>query len=268
MESAFILALVWKVATWNVNSVNARLDRLLGFLARESPDVVLLQELKCEETKFPLEAVRNAGYHAAISGQKTYNGVAILARKPPSEVVVGFADGGLEEARYIAGTVDGNRVASAYIPNGQAVGAEKYHYKLQWLERLRKRLDKTTSPSTPFILGGDFNVAPEDRDVHDPKAWAGQILCSEPERLALKKIFDFGLQDTFRKHHSEGSLFSWWDYRRLGFPKNHGLRIDFLLATSPLYDRCSSARIDRDERKGSGPSDHAPVIAEFKLDAC
>jgi exodeoxyribonuclease-3 len=225
----------------------------------------LLQELKCEETKFPWEAIQKVGYQAAVFGQKTYNGVAILARETPTEIQRGFGDGLLDEARYIVATVQNVRVASAYIPNGQAVGAEKYVYKLQWLKRLRDHLEKRPSREGLFLLGGDFNVAPEDRDVHDPKAWEGQILCSEPERASLKEVCGYGLQDTFRKHHSEGNLFSWWDYRMLGFPKNRGLRIDFLLANPGLYERCQSARIDRDERRGATPSDHAPVLAEFTL---
>ncbi len=256
---------MWKVVTWNVNSINARIDRLLAFLQREVPDVVLLQELKCEQVKFPQAAIEQAGYHAAVFGQKTYNGVAILARSAISEVSQGFADGDLDEARFILGTVNGIRVASAYIPNGQAVGAEKYHYKLRWLERLRAQLATKVNMAERFVLGGDFNVAPEDKDVHDPKAWEGQILCSTPEREALKRAFDLGLGDTFRLHNQDGGHYSWWDYRMLGFQKNKGLRIDFLMATAPLLGCCTGARIDRDERKGAGPSDHAPVIAEFKL---
>jgi exodeoxyribonuclease III len=254
---------VWKVATWNVNSVNARLERLLAFLAREKPDAVLLQEIKCEEVKFPREAILAAGYSAAVFGQKTYNGVAILSPQPATEVHCGFGDGGLDEARFIVATVQGVRVASAYIPNGQAVGAEKYHYKLDWLKRLTQRVGPEVKKGTPFILGGDFNVAPEDRDVHDPAAWKDQILCSPPEREALQKVVDLGLGDTFRKFHSDPGLYSWWDYRMLGFQKNKGLRIDFLLANAPALDACRNARIDRDERRGTLPSDHAPVLAEF-----
>lgn len=256
---------MWKVATWNVNSVKARLDRLLAFLQRERPDVILLQELKCETPMFPLEAIQNAGYHAVASGQKTYNGVAIISLRPASDVLVGLGDGELDEARLIAATVDGVRVASAYIPNGQAVGTEKYQYKLRWLERLRTYLDVQAPKGSRFLLGGDFNVAPEDRDCHDPKAWEGQILFSQPEKDALAKVVAADLHDTFRKHRSEGGYYSWWDYRMLGFPKNRGMRIDFLLASSELYERCTSSRIDRNERKGTLPSDHAPVIAEFKL---
>jgi exodeoxyribonuclease-3 len=256
---------MWKVVSWNVNSVNARLERVLAFLARESPDVVLLQELKCEEQKFPLAAIEGAGYQAAVFGQKTYNGVAILAKSPITEVSRGFLDGDLDEARFVVGVVDGVRVASAYIPNGQAVGAEKYHYKLKWLARLKARLVATLPQPGPFVLGGDFNVAPEDRDVHDPDQWRDQILFSDPEKAGLSTLVaDVGLHDTFRKHHSEAGHFSWWDYRMLGFQKDKGLRIDFLFATPSMLEICTGARIDRDERRGKLPSDHAPVIAEFK----
>ncbi len=252
-----------KVATWNVNSINARLERCLNFLEREKPDVLLLQELKCEAFKYPVEPIANLGYESVISGQKTYNGVAILSPHPISEVKTGFLDGGLEEARFILATVQGVKVASAYIPNGQAVGAEKYHYKLEFFQRLRRAIATHVNPQEKFVLGGDFNVAPEDRDCHDPEAWRGQILFSEPEKKALRELCGFGLHDTFRKHHSDAGHYSWWDYRMLGFPKNRGMRIDFLLATESLYELCVRARIDRDERKGSVPSDHAPVLAEF-----
>ena len=254
---------MWKVAAWNVNSVKARLDRLLGFLEREQPDVVLLQELKCEEPGFPYEAVGNLGYSAAVSGQKAYNGVAILSREPALDISRGIGFSDKEDARWIAATVQGVRVASVYVPNGQAVGSEKYAYKLEWLKKLREHLDRTESAQKRLLIGGDFNIAPEDRDVHDPAAWRGQILFSEPEKAALQKVCEFGLADTFRKHHNELGHYSWWDYRMLGFPKNRGLRIDFLFATPALWEHCSAARIDRDERKGTLPSDHAPVIAEF-----
>ena len=249
--------------TWNVNSVKARLERLQAFLLRESPDVVLLQELKCEEHAFPMDAIKAAGYQAAVFGQKAYNGVAILSKDPITAISKGFGDGKLDEARFIAGTVRGVRVASAYIPNGQAVGAEKYQYKLEWLSRLRLCLGKTCDATKPICLGGDFNVAPEDRDVHDPVQFEGQLLFSQAEKDALKVVAEFGLQDTFRKHHTDAGHYSWWDYRMLGFQKNRGWRIDFLFASPPLFEVCKSARIDRDERKGAGPSDHAPVIAEF-----
>lgn len=253
-----------KVVSWNVNSVKARLDRLLAYLAREAPDVVCLQELKCVEEAFPAAAVHDAGYHAAVLGQKTYNGVAILSREPLSDVTRGFGDGAADDAaRFVGATVRGVRVYSAYIPNGQAVGTEKYAYKLEWMKRLRAFLDGRHTPRDPVLVAGDFNVAPEDRDVHDPAAWRGQILFSDPEKSALANVCAFGLHDTFRKFHADAGHYSWWDYRMLGFPKNRGLRIDFILATAPLLERCRAASIARDERKGQQPSDHAPVVAEF-----
>ncbi len=256
---------MWKVATWNVNSVNARIERLLSFLTREKPDVVLLQELKCEAVKYPFEAIETLGYSSAVFGQKTYNGVAILSLSPLTEVAQGFRDGGLDEARYLSATVRGVRVASAYIPNGQSVGSEKFPYKLNWLKRLRQQIKRELALGTPFLLGGDFNVAPEDRDVHDPDAWQNQLLCSAAERSALEAVLATGMQDTFRKFCVNAGHYTWWDYRKLGFIEDKGLRIDFLLANEPLSALCTSSRIDRDERKGAAPSDHAPVLAEFKL---
>ncbi len=255
---------MFKVATWNVNSVKARLERLLNFLERAKPDVVCLQELKCIEEQFPFEPLKAAGYSVAAFGQKSYNGVALLSRHPITDVVRGFGDGDEDvAARFVGGTIKGIRIFSAYIPNGQAVGSEKYEYKLKWLKRLSQYLATHADKTKPLLLMGDFNVAPEDRDVHDPKAWEGMILFSEPEKAALRKVCEFGLQDTFRRHHPEPGLYSWWDYRMLSFPKNKGLRIDFILATQPAMEVCTAASIDREERKGQTPSDHAPVIAEF-----
>lgn len=252
-----------RIATWNVNSVKARQERLLALLARHRPDVVCLQELKTEAARFPAEALREAGYHAAVLGQKTYNGVAILAREEPCDVATGFGDGGDEsQARLVAATVGGLRVASAYIPNGQEVGSEKWPYKLAWLERLaawaRRRAD-----GPPLVLGGDFNIAPEERDVANPAAWAGSVLCHPEVRAAWDALLDAGLVDSFRLHHAEGGHYSWWDYRMLGFPKNDGLRIDHILLATPLAPRCTAAFIDRDERKGKLPSDHAPVFVDL-----
>lgn len=253
-----------RVTTWNVNSVKARLERLLSFLNRASPDVVLLQELKVTDENFPFEAVGNLGYTATVFGQKTYNGVAILSKAAASDVVRGFGDED-PASRFVGATIEGVRFYSAYIPNGQAVGSDKYAYKLEWLKRMRKFFDDHHAPKDRIVLGGDFNVAPEDRDCHDPAAWRGQILFSEPEKLGLKQVVDFGFQDTFRKFHAEAGHYSWWDYRMLGFPKNRGMRIDFLFASTPLAEKCTKAFIDRDERKGTLPSDHAPVLAEFEL---
>lgn len=254
-----------KVVSWNVNSIKARLDRVLAFLERARPDVVCLQELKCVDEAFPADALRAAGYQAAVFGQKTYNGVAILARETPEEVTRGFRDWDDPASRFITARIRGVRIASAYVPNGQAVGSEKYAYKLEWLGQLRRLLDRVYRADEPLVLAGDFNVAPEDRDVHDPEAWRGQILFSEPERKALADVCAFGLRDLIRLHHPEGGIYSWWDYRQLAFPRNSGLRIDLLLATAPVAERCRAAYVDRDERKGKLPSDHAPVIAELDI---
>jgi len=254
-----------KIAAWNVNSVRARLDRLVDWLKSAQPDVVCLQELKCQDTEFPMEAVREVGYHAAVHGQKTYNGVAILAKTEPTDVVRGLSDGVDDtHARLIAATVNGVRVVSAYAPNGQSVGSEQYEYKLRWYERLRRYLDARHKPGEPLVLCGDWNVAPADIDVWDVALWEGQTLCTAKERAALKELCAFGLKDTFRELYPSEQKFSWWDYRMLAFPKNQGLRIDHIFATAPLVERLVAAGVDRDARKGKQPSDHAPVWAEFK----
>ncbi|KAA0253862.1 exodeoxyribonuclease III [Acidobacteria bacterium ACD] len=251
-----------RIATWNVNSVKARRERLLAFLARHRPDVVCLQELKTEEPGFPREEVLAAGYHAAVLGQKTYNGVAVLTREEPAAVSTGFGDGGDEtQARFVAVDVAGLRVASAYVPNGQTVGSEKWAYKLEWLARLRGWAERQAG--APLVLCGDFNVAPEDRDAANPAAWEGTVLCHEQVRAAFGRLLDLGLADAVRLHHPEGGLFTWWDYRQLAFPKNDGLRIDHVLLSEALVPRCAAARVDRDERKGKLPSDHAPVLVEL-----
>ena len=251
-----------KIATWNVNSVKARRERLLAFLARHGPDVVCLQELKTEEAGFPRDELLAVGYHAAVLGQKTYNGVAVLTRSLPSDVTTGFGDGGDEsQARFVTATVDGIRFASAYVPNGQTVGSEKWTYKLEWLARLRSWVERQAG--TPLVLCGDYNVAPEERDVANPAAWEGTVLCHEEVRAAFGRLRSLGLVDAFRLHHAEGGLYTWWDYRQLAFPKNDGLRIDHVLVSLELAPRCVSAVVDRDERKGKLPSDHAPVLVEL-----
>ena len=254
-----------KIAAWNVNSVRARLDRLVDWLKSAQPDVVCLQELKCQDPEFPMEAVREAGYHAAVHGQKTYNGVAILAKTEPTDVVRGLSDGVDDtHARLIAATVNGVRVLSVYAPNGQEVDSDAYKYKLQWYGRLRRYLDARHKPGEPLVLCGDWNVAPEDIDTWDPALWEGQTLFTTKERAALKELCAFGLTDTFRKLHPAEQKFSWWDYRMLAFPKNKGLRIDHVFATAPMAKRLVDAGVDREARKGKQPSDHAPVWAEFK----
>ena len=252
------------IASWNINSVRARAARLETWLALRKPDVLCLQELKCTEEQFPLEVVQRLGYHAAVYGQKTYNGVAILSTSPLEEVERGLPvadDDG--EARVLGATVRGTRVLSVYAPNGQSVDSPAYQGKLAFYARLRRALDGRYRAEAPLVLCGDFNVAPEERDVWDPVLWEGQTLFSLPERAALKEVVAFGLEDTFRRHHSEPGRYSWWDYRMLGFPKNRGLRIDAIYATKSLAERCEAADIDREARKGKLPSDHAPVWARF-----
>jgi exodeoxyribonuclease-3 len=254
-----------KLVTWNVNSIRQRLERLLALLARHTPDVVCLQETKVVDDEFPVDALRAAGYAAVFAGEKSYNGIAILSKLPAGDVRRGFRDGGDDaQCRLLSATVADTRVLCAYVPNGQAVGSEKYVFKLAWLERLRALLEREADPSRPLALVGDFNVAPTDADVHDPDAWRGQVLCSEPERAALARVIDWGLVDAFRHRYPDKVAFTWWDYRELGFPKNRGLRIDHVLLTRPLVEKLEDVVIDRDERKGKGASDHAPVLALLK----
>jgi exodeoxyribonuclease-3 len=252
-----------KLATWNVNSIKVRLQQLIDWMAGAQPDVVCLQELKVEDAKFPLAEIEQAGYHAACSGQKTYNGVAILARAPLENVVPGipgFDDG---HKRVLAATVAGVRIISLYCPNGQALGSEKYQYKLRWFSALREYLSQELSNHSRLAAAGDFNVAPEDRDVHDPKLWEGQIHVSEPERAAWRALTGLGLKDTFRLFEQPEKIFSWWDYRMLAFRRNAGLRIDQILVSESLAARCSGCGIDKAPRKLERPSDHAPVVATF-----
>jgi exodeoxyribonuclease III len=253
-----------KVATWNVNSIRARLPRVLAWLAEQRPDVACLQETKVEDSAFPEADLRALGYEIALFGQRTYNGVALLSRTPLADVARGFDDGARDEqARFIVARTAGLRIASLYVPNGQSVGSDKFQYKLEWLRRLRAWLDVRCQGSEPLLLCGDYNVAPDDRDVHDPELWRDQVLCHPLERERLAEVSAFGLADLFRQKHAEPGFYSWWDYRQLAFPKNRGLRIDHILATAPAAARCQSVVIDRAARKGKEPSDHAPVVATF-----
>jgi len=252
-----------KLATWNVNSLKVRLPHLLGWLASAQPDVVCLQETKTEDAGFPFAELAAAGYQALHNGQKTYNGVALLARSEPSEVLralPGFEDA---QKRFLAATIAGVRCICAYMPNGQAVGSEKYAYKLAWLDALARWLQDELERFPQLALLGDFNIAPEDRDVHDPQAWQGQVLCSEPERAAFRRFLDLGLVDAFRLFPQPEKSFTWWDYRMMAFRRNHGLRIDHILVSPRLAARCRACLIDVAPRKLERPSDHAPVIAEF-----
>jgi len=253
-----------KLATWNVNSIRARQDRLRRWLERRRPDLVCLQELKVTEDAFPFDALRESGYSAAVHGQRTYNGVAILSREEPEDVARGFGDGGDDsQSRFVSARVAGITIASAYVPNGAEVGSEKWTYKLDWLRRLRAWLARRDE-NEPLALCGDFNVAPEDRDVCDPRAWETSVLFHPEARAALEEVRAWGLVDAFRLHHEAPGLYSWWDYRMLAFPRNQGLRIDHVLLSRPLAQRCSGAIIDREERKGKQPSDHAPVVVDLE----
>jgi exodeoxyribonuclease-3 len=253
-----------KIVTWNVNSIRARLERATSWVKRHAPDVLALQEVKVVDADFPREPFEALGYHVETFGQKTYNGVALLTREPPQDVVRGFPDDAAEaERRLIAATVRGVRIVNVYVPNGREVDTPPFEGKLAWLARLRSFLDSTASSGSPLVVLGDFNIAPEDRDVHDPDAWRGQVHFHPREHAALAHIQAFGLVDLFRVHHAEAGRFSWWDYRRLAFPRNAGLRIDLILGTEKARARAVACDIDRDERKGAKPSDHAPVWVEL-----
>ena len=254
-----------KVATWNVNSLRVRLPHLIDWLAANAPDVVCLQETKCEDTTFPAAELSAAGYCSVHHGQRTYNGVAILSRQEVAGVCRGipaFAD---EQSRVIASDVDGVRIVSVYVPNGQSVGSDKYAYKLRWFDALATWLEAELAAHPSLIVTGDFNVAPEDRDVHDPAAWAGQVLFSEPERAALQRLIGLGFVDAFRLFPQPEKSFSWWDYRMGAFRRNMGLRIDHVLLSRPLAGACKSCSIDVAPRKLERPSDHAPVVCELAL---
>jgi exodeoxyribonuclease-3 len=253
-----------RIATWNVNSVKARMDRMLAWLRQHEPDVLCLQEIKLTDDKFPSMELSALGYASLTHGQKTYNGVAILSRTPPTEVRIGLDDGVADpQARLIAATVAGVRVLSAYVPNGATPDSDKFRYKLEWLERLVVYLDRHHTPSQPLVLCGDLNIAPDDSDVANPADWRDSVLCTAQVRDAFRRLIDWGLVDCLRQHHPAGGVYSWWDYRMLGFAKNDGLRIDHVLATPALAARCTACNVDREARKGPGPSDHAPVIADF-----
>jgi exodeoxyribonuclease-3 len=253
-----------RIATYNVNSIRTRLPRVLAWLERERPDVVCFQELKVDDERFPRAELEAAGYRLAVHGQRTYNGVAIASREPLDDVRVGLDDGVADpEARLIAGRVRGVWILSVYVPNGRAVGSPTWDYKLAWIERLRGHLARRYDPAAPLAVCGDFNVAPEDRDVARPEEWRTTVLCHSDARAAWRDLVGWGLVDVVRLHHAGDGPFTWWDYRMLGFAKNDGLRIDHILATAPLAARCTAAHVARDERKGARPSDHAPVVAAF-----
>lgn len=258
---------LFKIATWNVNSLRVRLPDLLQWLASAQPDVVALQETKLEDKNFPLVEIRQAGYDVVYSGQKTYNGVALLSKKYAiDEVEATIPDLNDEQRRLLIATIHGVRVINLYVPNGSSVDSDKYVYKLDWLAKVKNYIKQQTNKYQRVVVLGDFNIAPDDRDVHDPKQWEGQVLVSEPERLALREIIELGLQDTFRLFTPEGGFYTWWDYRAGAFRRNHGLRIDHILASQPLAVSCVECIIDRSPRENERPSDHTPIIASFSLE--
>ena len=260
-----------KIATWNVNSVKVREARVVGWLREHAPDALCLQELKTADEAYPDDAIREAGCESAVFGQRTYNGVALISPHPISDVARGFGGGVADsdpQARLIRGVVRGVTVFSAYFPNGRTVGSESHGYKLAWMGRLLELLETRFDPRDPVVLAGDFNVAIDDRDAENPEQWASSVLCDPATREALERIREWGFVDVVRKHNPQGKLYSWWDYRRLAFPRNDGLRIDHVFATVPVAEASTAAWVDRSQRKGKKtdkPSDHAPVVAEFDL---
>jgi exodeoxyribonuclease-3 len=254
-----------KVATWNVNSIRARRQHVIDWLDAAQPDVLCLQELKVTDGDFPHEEIQECGYEAAVYGQKTYNGVAIVSRHPLSNVVRGLDDTEDDpQARLISGDVEGVTVFSAYFPNGGEVGSDKFEYKLRWIARLREALEKRFDPESDQVaLCGDFNVAPWDDDIGRPAEWRSSVLACDAVREALAGLASFGLHDVVRPFHPTGGVYSWWDYRGRGFERGNGLRIDHIYCTPKLAERAIGAVVDREERARKSPSDHAPVVVEL-----
>ncbi len=249
-----------KLATWNVNSLKVRLPQVLDWLAVHQPDALCLQETKLEDVNFPVDAIHAAGYRVAFAGQKTYNGVAIISRSEPSDIAVGIAGFDDPQKRVISATLDGTRIVCAYVPNGESVESDKYRYKLDWLARFRGWLEQELKSHPALAVLGDYNIAPDDRDVYDPVAWAGKVLCSEPERAAFGTLLALGLSDSFRQFDQPERSWTWWDYRMNMFKRKIGLRIDHVLLSAPLTARCRTCSIDVAPRAAERPSDHAPVV--------
>ena len=252
-----------KIATWNVNSMNVREPHVVEWLQNHDPDVLVLQEIKQVTEKFPAEALQELGYHSIASGQRTYNGVAVVSKTPANDPVTDFPDLDDPQRRILATTIGDVRVVDLYIPNGSEVGSEKYAYKLNWLRSLRNFLEAEMQQHENLVVLGDFNIAPADEDVYDPEKWGEAILCSPLERQALRELIDLGLTDVFRKFEQPEGMFSWWDYRAAGFRRNAGLRIDLILTSQSMTERCTASYVDKEPRAWERPSDHAPVVAEF-----
>ena len=254
-----------KIATWNVNSLRVRLEQVCDWLGKVKPDFLALQETKLTDENFPSAAFEALGYQALFSGQPTYNGVALISRETPTGVLTNLKGMQDPQRRVLGATYGKTRVLNLYVPNGQSVDSEKYQFKLQWLKKLDLQLADDLAHYERLVVLWDFNIAPEDDDVHDPAAWEGDILVSPSERAALERIKELGLTDVFRLFDQEDQSFSWWDYRAAAFRRNRGLRIDLILASKSLSQACSYCRIDTEPRKLERPSDHTPVIAEFSL---
>lgn len=255
-----------KIATWNVNSVNARLAHLLQWCKDAEPDVVCLQETKCVDESFPYQEIHDLGYHTTFYGQKSYNGVAILSKYEPEDVMKGFpGDDADSQKRLIAATVNGVRVVNTYVPNGSELWTDKFTFKLDWLQRLRRFFEDTYKTTDDVLLCGDFNVAPDELDVWNVAVWEGKIHFSKPERAAIHFVKQWGFVDVFREMNGDLKEFSWWNYREWAFPKNRGLRIDHIWTTRALADKCSDCWIDKEPRKLEKPSDHTPVVAQFRI---
>ncbi len=256
---------MFKIATWNINSIRIRLPRLLTWLDVNQPDIIALQETKISDADFPVQAIKDAGYEMVFAGQKSYNGVAILSRNKSSDIMTDLLEYEDPQRRVLAAVIDNIRILNLYIPNGQSVGSEKYHYKLDWLNKLDIFLKQELKKHPQTIVLGDFNIAPDDIDVHDVKRWQGKIMFSDAERNAFQDMLKIGFHDCFRILNPAEKSFSWWDYRTYGFSQNLGLRIDHILMSDALIKNCKKCYIDVAMRKEERPSDHAPVIAEFEL---
>lgn len=255
-----------KIATWNVNSIKIRLEQVLDWLNSTETDVLCLQETKTVDETFPLEEIENAGFHVAFMGQKSYNGVAILSKHEINDVQKNFPDDG-EDApkRLIAANIQGIHIVNTYIPNGTELWTDKFDFKLDWLQRLRRYFDERCPKDSDVLLCGDFNVAPEELDVWSVKNWEGKLHFSKPERAAIHHVKQWGFMDVFRQQNGELQEFSWWNYRQGAFPKNHGLRIDHIWTSQSLAEKCVGCWIDKEPRTWERPSDHTPVVAEFEV---
>lgn len=252
-----------KIASWNVNSLRVRIEQVLDWLERNQPDLLCLQELKMIDEDIPVQRFQEIGYHIAFTGQKTYNGVAIVSKHKLNDCIIDLPNYDDPQRRFISGDYDGLRVINVYVPNGQALDSEKFIYKREWFAALQKALGDALQKNHKVVLVGDFNITPSDLDVYDPEKWRGKIHCSEIERLMLQNLMSEGLYDTFRHFNSQSDNFSWWDYRTKGYDRNEGLRIDLILSSSTMLDQAKKCEIDETPRKLERPSDHTPVVATY-----